>query len=308
MFHLIIEKGDIGHMTDFIYIVLILLLIGGIYYLYQQNQNALKQVNAEKGEQHSKIESLNEVQSVKSNEIHNLKNENEELARKHEHLEETLNYVKNTNKNKGEMMAAKQLEDMFADFKDKNLLSFHYIYNNILIYNGREPRQIDHLIVCDKGLYLIETKCWEGDIYYNVSREALEKNNMNILNRYVFNDDVARQYKTFVLKTNDKGFISYKEYGHPYNQIWDTIKVLKKELDDALQFSVYINGIVYFNYESNGKYTFMDGTAKNTRLKVANQKENLQKRFEEDFKKINYPVIPEEKFNEYLEVLDRYVL
>ena len=40
----------------------------------------------------------------------------------------------------------------------------HYIFNDVVIKNGRQSAQIDQLIVCPKGLFAIETKNWRGHI------------------------------------------------------------------------------------------------------------------------------------------------
>ncbi|MBP7275710.1 MAG: NERD domain-containing protein [Kiritimatiellae bacterium] len=40
----------------------------------------------------------------------------------------------------------------------------HYIFNDLLIRNGRTSAQIDHLVVGPRGLFLVETKNWRGHI------------------------------------------------------------------------------------------------------------------------------------------------
>lgn len=294
-------------MTDLIYIIFILVLTGAVYYLFQQNQKNVKLVNDERGRTDTKIQTLHQEQDDRVHEITDLKEKELSLAEENEKLKKKLNYIENTNKNKGELMAARQLDDILREFKREGLISRYDIFNNVLLYDSKNPRQIDHLAVCDKGIYIIETKCWEGDIYYNVSKDTLKSKNMQILNRYVFHDDVKKDYKTFVLKTNEKGLISYKDYGHPFEQVLDTIKILRKELEEAQGLNAFINGIVYFNYESGGKYTFIDGTAESTKIRVANQKENLRKQFEEDFTRVRYSPINQEKYGRYIEALKRYV-
>ncbi len=40
----------------------------------------------------------------------------------------------------------------------------HYIFNDLLIKQGRQSAQIDHLVVSPKGIFAIETKNWRGRI------------------------------------------------------------------------------------------------------------------------------------------------
>ncbi|WP_231119827.1 nuclease-related domain-containing protein [Staphylococcus borealis] len=42
------------------------------------------------------------------------------------------------------------------------------------------------MVICDYGIYIFETKYWEGDIYYNISKESLKGTKHELLNRYIF--------------------------------------------------------------------------------------------------------------------------
>ncbi len=40
----------------------------------------------------------------------------------------------------------------------------HYLFNDLLIRDGRSTAQIDHLVVSPKGIFVVETKNWRGHI------------------------------------------------------------------------------------------------------------------------------------------------
>jgi hypothetical protein len=47
----------------------------------------------------------------------------------------------------------------------------HYLFNDLLIRDGRATAQIDHLVVSPKGLFVIETKNWRGHIEGHAQEE-----------------------------------------------------------------------------------------------------------------------------------------
>lgn len=57
---------------------------------------------------------------------------------------------------RGEIRVTDLLEDALGDDT--------YILNDVLIRHARKSAQIDHLVVCPKGLFVIETKNWRGAI------------------------------------------------------------------------------------------------------------------------------------------------
>lgn len=40
----------------------------------------------------------------------------------------------------------------------------HYVFNDVLIRQGKLVAQIDHLVICPKGLFVLETKNWSGSL------------------------------------------------------------------------------------------------------------------------------------------------
>lgn len=131
---------------------------------------------------------------------------------------------------------------------------------------------------------------------------------MGVLNHYIFNDKMRNNYSIFVLRTNEKGDITYKNYGHPYKQVQETVFILKEQLDVLKDQKMFVNGIVYFNYNSNREFNFIDGTGEYTKIKVANQKEELKNHFETLFNSENHYKISENVAEKCLKKLDTYVL
>jgi hypothetical protein len=65
---------------------------------------------------------------------------------------------------KGEAEVAQRLAE--------DLDNTHYVYNDISVRSGMRKAQIDHLVVCPKGIFLIETKNWRGRIVGEESEKA----------------------------------------------------------------------------------------------------------------------------------------
>ncbi len=65
---------------------------------------------------------------------------------------------------KGEAEVAQRLAE--------DLDNSHYVYNDISVRSGLRKAQIDHLVVCPKGIFLIETKNWRGRIVGEESEKA----------------------------------------------------------------------------------------------------------------------------------------
>lgn len=297
-------------MVHFIYILLILILLVTIYYLYQENNKKLGAIHIEKNEQQHKFDKLYDEFNLQSEDLVSYKEKYESLVQEYKLLENSFEIIRHSHTNDGEKMTALQLNEMLNEFLDRKLLTYCRIFNNIIIFDGKEPRQIDHLVLCDKGCFIIETKHWKGDIFYNFDQGTLDEEGMGILSRYIFNGKDQGSYKTFVLKKNDSGGIEYSNYGKPYKQVAKTAKILYRRMLELSDLKIFIQGIVYFNYESNGKYQFTNGGAEETNALVANQKEELRsllkKSIEEN--KNTSREINEGTAEKYLEYLNRYTI
>ncbi|WP_252906545.1 nuclease-related domain-containing protein [Staphylococcus epidermidis] len=194
----------------------------------------------------------------------------EDVCKENQTLKESYRSGHIFDKNIGEIKAANELQEIFEQLKEEVHLNYFIKFDNLFLYDLKEPRQIDHMVICDYGIYIFETKYWEGDIYYNISKESLKGTKHELLNRYIFYKQDENEHQTFVLKLNENGKIEYHNNGNPYKQIYKTMKIL----NDFLDKQYFINSIIYFNYH-NDKYHFIDGSDKNNGIIGVNQKENL---------------------------------
>ncbi|HMP76996.1 MAG TPA: nuclease-related domain-containing protein [Kiritimatiellia bacterium] len=62
------------------------------------------------------------------------------------------------------MAAGLRGENEVAEMLAQNLDNTYYLYNDLMIRTGFTRAQIDHLVVCPKGIFVIETKNWRGRI------------------------------------------------------------------------------------------------------------------------------------------------
>lgn len=60
------------------------------------------------------------------------------------------------------MNAGLRGENEVAKLLNENLSDDYYLYHDIVIRSGFNSAQIDHLVVCAKGMFVIETKNWRG--------------------------------------------------------------------------------------------------------------------------------------------------
>lgn len=292
-------------MTHFLYFIIIIILLGIIYYLYKENANKIKIKEEETGKQKHEYEKLNEEKTVTSNKLMTYKEKNEVLLKDYKNLEKAYELVKRSNINSGEKIASLQINKILNEFSDENLLKYWYTFDNLMIFDGSEPRQIDHLILCDKGCFVIETKNWKGDVFYNVNKKTLEDNGMGILNRYLNNNDCM----TFVLKKDGNGGITYAYNGKPNTQVTTTAYILNQRMKELSGLNIYVNAIVYFNYISKGnEYIFIDGSTDKSNALVANQEDELREVLRSVIKKNkgSSNEISEESAERYLDVLKGY--
>lgn len=60
------------------------------------------------------------------------------------------------------MSAGLRGENEVARLLNENLSNDYYLYHDIPIRSGFNTAQIDHLVVCAKGIFVLETKNWRG--------------------------------------------------------------------------------------------------------------------------------------------------
>ncbi|MDU7810548.1 MAG: nuclease-related domain-containing protein [Staphylococcus epidermidis] len=225
----------------------------------------------------------------------------EDVCKENQNLKESYRSGHIFDKNIGEIKAAKELQEIFEQLKEEVNLNYFIKFDNLFLYDLNEPRQIDHMVICDYGIYIFETKYWEGDIYYNISKESLRGTKHKLLNRYIFYKQDENEYQTFVLKLNENGEITYQNNGNPYKQIYKTMKIL----NDFLDKKYFINSIIYFNYH-NDKYHFIDGSDKNNGIIGVNQKENLYNVLKNRMKNFKFGKLKEKQIKYLKQKFEKY--
>ncbi|MGI2268691.1 nuclease-related domain-containing protein [Staphylococcus cohnii] len=148
--------------------------------------------------------------------------------------------------NFGEQITSNHLQEIFWEFKNNKIIEHYAIYNNVLIEDRDNIRQIDHFVICTNGLFIIETKHWKGDIYFNFNKDNLEEFHLDGLKRYLFPPN-GDQYITFIL-TNENNEFAFKKFGHPFDQVNKTREFANKIFD-----AKFIEMIIYFNHKGDGK-------------------------------------------------------
>ncbi|EGQ0325415.1 TPA: NERD domain-containing protein [Staphylococcus pseudintermedius] len=203
-----------------------------------------------------------------------------QLEKDYIQLKETLNKHKIFSNNIGEVMASRDLSHIFESYKSRGIVNQYHIIDNIL-FSDENVRQIDHVVVCDYGIFMIETKTWKGDIFYNTNKEALQGTAYRFLEKYLFNDKFEKAYKTFVLKSDKDGKFEVLDYGNPYQQVRQSIYKVYHYFNKKY----YVNGLVYFNYKAEADhYIFFDGSEENNPIKAVNQIEHLVAYFDDKIK------------------------
>ncbi|HDF1508965.1 TPA: NERD domain-containing protein, partial [Staphylococcus aureus] len=270
-------------------------------YFYKKSIDNIKL--KEKNEQElnlniDKHKSQNKDLSVRYNK---LTQKYEDVCKENQNLKESYRSCHIFDKNIGEVKAAKELQEIFEQLKEEVDLNYFIKFDNLFLYDLKEPRQIDHMVICDYGIYIFETKYWEGDIYYNISKESLKGTKHELLNRYIFYKQDENEHQTFVLKLNENGEIEYHNNGNPYKQIYKTMKILNDFLDNQY----FINSIIYFNYH-NDKYYFIDGSDKNNGIIGVNQKENLYNVLKNRMENFKFGKLKERQINYLKQKFEKY--
>ncbi|RIN40124.1 NERD domain-containing protein [Staphylococcus simulans] len=165
-----------------------------------------------------------------------------------EKLNDKINYLEGlvqSSLNIGEQITSNHLQEIFLDLKKRKIIDHYAIYNNVLIEDEETIRQIDHFVICTNGLFIIETKHWKGDIYFNFNKDNLENFDLAGLKKYLFPSG-DESYITFIL-SNENNQFAFKKYGHPFDQINKT-RLFANQIFDAQ----FIEMIIYFNHKGDG--------------------------------------------------------
>ena len=272
-----------------------------VIYFYKKSNDNKKLKEKKEQALNSNIDSEKNQNKDLSARYNELSQKYEDVCRENKNLKESYRLSSVSNKNMGEIKASKELQEIFEQLQEEVDIDHFVKFDNLFLYDLKEPRQIDHMVICDYGIYIFETKYWEGDIYYNISKESLKGTKHELLNRYIFYKQDENEHQTFVLKLNENGEIEYRNHGNPYKQIYKTMKKLSAFLDKQY----FINSIIYFNYH-NDKYHFIDGSDKSNGIIGVNQKENLYDLLKNRMKNFKFKKLNEQQIKYLMQKFEKY--
>ena len=272
-----------------------------VIYFYKKSNDNMKLKEKKEQALNSNIDSEKNQNKDLSARYNELSQKYEDVCRENKNLKESYRLSSVSNKNMGEIKASKELQEIFEQLQEEVDIDHFVKFDNLFLYDLKEPRQIDHMVICDYGIYIFETKYWEGDIYYNISKESLKGTKHELLNRYIFYKQDENEHQTFVLKLNENGEIEYRNHGNPYKQIYKTMK----KLSAFLNKEYFINSIIYFNYH-NDKYHFVDGSDKSNGIIGVNQKENLYDLLKNRMKNFKFEKLNEKQIKYLKQKFEKY--
>src|SRR5699024_4046362 len=272
-----------------------------VIYFYKKSNDNMKLKEKKEQALNSNIDSEKKQNKDLSARYKELSQKYEDVCRENKNLKESYRLSSVSNKNMGEIKASKELQEIFEQLQEEVDIDHFVKFDNLFLYDLKEPRQIDHMVICDYGIYIFETKYWEGDIYYNISKESLKDTKHELLNRYIFYKQDENEHQTFVLKLNENGEIEYRNHGNPYKQIYKTMK----KLSAFLNKEYFINSIIYFNYH-NDKYHFVDGSDKSNGIIGVNQKENLYDLLKNRMKNFKFEKLNEQQIKYLKQKFEKY--
>ena len=163
--------------------------------------------------------------------------------------------------NRGEYRTYQMLRQLANEFKDDNFK----IYGNLFINSSdkRPNRQVDHLVICRCGIFMLETKYWMGTIYHNIKIEDLLKlvggSEMNSqatnLLRQLLPSEVLElpkgEHFTMCIK-NRLDIQTYTNFENPYRQVqqsgMDLNELIQNE-NSIKDVHVYIHEFVFYNWQ-----------------------------------------------------------
>ncbi|MDQ0201059.1 nuclease-related domain-containing protein [Neobacillus ginsengisoli] len=179
--------------------------------------------------------------------------------------------IRKNYRNQGEIITHQILENFKSDLIRKKIIppDEMIIMPNIFIpeENGNS-RQIDHLILLSTGIYVIETKHWEGHIVLGLTRMGSHK--LSFLAEIVDRE----KEETLVFDKDESGALTVKTYENPISQVQETAVILSNYLQSQ-EITTWINTLVFFNYDEKEVHDWSD----NSIVKRLTNKEQLQQFF-----------------------------
>ena len=230
----------------------------------------------------------------------------------------------------GEVKVEKWLVEILNELKKKELIKRYDVLNNIVFTDtyGVFKVQLDHVVLTDKGIFLIETKAWSGDIYFESSvDELIEKlpefyfSKLDLLKLFDEKYSVVAQIKDYsqteteykkLIQTDTRVVRNCSNFKY---QVQQQATYLLEDYfkEDTESMMLWINGIVLFcndNVRYLGDKTEEVYAIKNIRkskltLKVCTGKFELETHLRDKIKRINV-YISNERFNDLYEYLKKY--
>lgn len=196
---------------------------------------------------------------------------NESYQREIEKLIIENEEIRKNYRNQGEIITHQILENFKSDLIRKKIIppDEMIIMPNIFIpeENGN-IRQIDHLVLLSTGIYVIETKHWDGHIVLGLPRMGSHK--------FSFLAELVDREKeeSLVFNKDASGALTVKTYENPISQVQQAAVILSNYLQGQ-DITTWINTLVFFNDDEKEVHDWSD----NSIVKRITNKEQLQQFF-----------------------------
>lgn len=215
----------------------------------------------------------------------------DEFTKKISEYEEKVNklssYVQSLerqSRNFGEINTHKILSNLKNELVTQSIIDFSQmmIIPNIFVpledKDGEvSSRQIDHLVLTTKGIFIIETKYWKGTIFYGLTKEKAKDFSFILDSLYPNIKNDVEKTVVFVnsIVETDEGSSNKKEirivsYDDPASQVRKTAWHLNKLLKEHGE-NIFITPIIFFGYKDKVFMNF----SKNDNPYVFDSRESL---------------------------------
>lgn len=204
-----------------------------------------------------------------------------------EELNKVIFELQSFSRNTGEIITHQILMNIKQNFLNKGLIQedeFIIIPNIFIPFekgDSLKTRQIDHLILMPTGIYIIETKYWNGKVVYGLNSK--NAGSFSFIPRMMGNKTDEEDTYVFIAQNNTEvdgnitTTISVRNYGNPARQVKYTAVTLKKFLDNKLNNNHYVTPILYFGYQGKNKdLEFMNRSKEKSNIIVLNEQEQLE--------------------------------
>lgn len=223
-----------------------------------------------------------------------------------------IHSLERQSRNFGEIATHKILTDLKYELISEGTINADQmiIIPNVFIpvdnVNGEvSARQIDHVVLTVKGIFIIETKYWRGNILHGITMKESKDFSFILKNIYPKISMDTERTLVFINDVNKDADSNKKEmrivsYEDPATQVKGAALSLNKLLGNY-DVNVFINPIIYFGY--NDKYFKNYSTA--TKPYVFDKKEQLCTFFRNIFITENNIEISPEQLREIKKIIDR---